>query len=157
MTTALPALPHATLRTVSLREESQSIHVHLPGCVGRNIFHFRRSKDPLFYESSTYIVPDYPREVSDSQLEIAFAVTLPSSVTLVSGVVDYFIPQSTLLSLGLELSPVLAELSGAYIIGMSAYKPTDLPITASLWSQIGVQVTVPSVLLGLIGIILLIG
>lgn len=67
-----------------------------------------------------------------------------------SGVTDYFIPQSTLLSLGLKLSPVLAELSGAYIIGMSAYKPTEVPTAPSIWSQVAIGIAVPSALLGLI-------
>ena len=86
-------------------------------------------------------------------MEIAFAVTIPFSLTLVPGETDYFVPQSTLLSLGLNLSPLLAESTGAYVIGISAYQPREDQSPASLWSQIRVGVTVPSVIL----ILLLLG
>lgn len=59
-------------------------------------------------------------------------------------------PQSTLLSLGLELSRVLADLSGAYIIGISAYQPRKVPTTTSIWTQVAVGIAIPSALLGLI-------
>lgn len=107
----------------------------------------RRSEDVIFDETSTYIIPGYPQRLSDSQIEIAFAVIVPFSVTLTSDTVDYFIPQSTLLTLGLELSPVLAELSRAYIIGISAYQPTTQQRSPSLWSQIGAAVTISSILI----------
>ena len=110
----------------------------------------RRSDDVIFDASSVYVIPEYPNALGDTQMEIAFAVTLPFSLTLVSGATDYFIPQSTLLSLGLDLSPVLAETTGAYIIGISAYQPRAESSPASLWSQIGVAVTVPSVILTLL-------
>ena len=100
-----------------------------------------------------YIIPEFPKGLDDSEMEIAFAVTIPVSLSLVSGVTDHFIPQSALLSLSLNLSPVLAESTGAYIIGISAYQPRTEESSPSLWSQIWVGVTVPSLIL----LLLLIG
>ena len=111
------------------------------------ITHCRRSVDVLFDESNVHIIPDYPQAVSEQQMEIAFAVGLPSSVTVVEGVSEHVIPQSTLLLIALQLSPVLAELSGAYVIGISAYQTTGPPSTADNMSQIVSGVVVPSVLL----------
>lgn len=79
-------------------------------------------------------------------MEIAFAVGLPSSVTVMEGVTEHVIPQSTLLLIALQLSPVLAELSGAYVIGISAYQTTEPPSTDNM-SQIVSGIVVPSVLL----------
>ena len=82
-------------------------------------------------------------------MEIAFAVTIPFSVTLTSDTSNYFIPQSTLLSLGLELSPLLAESTGAYIIGISAYRPVKEGRATSPWPLV-VGVTIPSLILTLL-------
>ena len=92
-----------------------------------------------------HIVPDYPQELNQNQIEIAFAVALPAFVTLQPNVTHHFIPQSTLLLVGLQLSPVLATLSGSYIIGISAYKPTPPQD-----SQIVTGIAIVFTLLGLI-------
>ena len=118
-----------------------------------NIQSYRRTEDEgdvIFNENSTYIIPDYPQAVGDTQIEVAFAVSLPLTVALLAGATEYFIPQQTLLSVGLELSPVLAELSGAYIIGISAYQPTQAPTTVSKLLLIGAGIVVPLLLIVLI-------
>ena len=72
-----------------------------------------------------HVVPGYPQSLNENQIEIAFAVAIPASVTLQSNVTHRFIPQSTLLLVGLQLSPVLATSSGSYIIGISVYQPAQ--------------------------------
>ena len=112
--------------------------------VSHNAIHLRQSEDAIFDESSTYIIPDYPQALSDSKIEIAFAVAIPAFITLTPDTANHFIPQSTLLSMGPQLSSVLAELSGAYIVGMSVYLPTR-DEGRSDWSQFGITLTVLSV------------
>ena len=75
-----------------------------------SFLHRRDSETIVFTLDDVLLLPDYPRAIDDS-LEVGYA--LVHSVGLV--------PQATLLSISIEMSPVLAERTGANVVGIGPW------------------------------------
>lgn len=84
----------------------------------------------VFTLADILLLPDFPRAIGNS-LEVGFGLSFPyPSVGLV--------PQATLLSITLEMSPVLAERTGTYVVGISVWvaDPEERGLAAILGTAI---------------------
>ena len=97
-----------------------------------------------FTADNVMILPGYPQAIANS-LEVAFALRLPDDVTVVDLSKPALVPQSTLLTIGLDMTVPLAERTGVYVVGISAYEPPAPPTSNNLPLVLGT--VVPSVLL----------
>ena len=73
----------------------------------------RDSHTVVFTPSDILLLPGYPRAIGSS-LEVGFGLSFPDPS---AGLV----PQATLLSISLAMSPALAERTGTYVVGISVW------------------------------------
>ena len=97
-----------------------------------------------FSADHVLILPGYPQDIADS-LSVAFALRLPDDIVIADLSRPALVPQSTLLTIGLDMTVPLAERTGVYVVGISAYEPPVTPTSDKVPLILGT--VIPSVLL----------
>ena len=118
--------------------------------VANPVFLICRKRDtsgPQFSTDDVMILPGYPQAIADA-LEVAFTLRLPDGVTLADLSQPALVPQSALLTIGLDMTVPLAERTGVYVVGISVYEPPALPSSNKLPLILGTAVPAGLVLLG---------
>lgn len=90
----------------------------------------------MFTPDDVLLLPDYPQVLEDS-LEVGYA--LLHSVGLV--------PQATLLSISIEMSPVLAERTGANVVGIGVWVAASEEEEGGLTTALGTAIPATVILL----------
>ena len=101
-----------------------------------SFLHRRDSETVVFTPNDVLLLPDYPQAIGDS-LEVGYA--LVHSVGLV--------PQATLLSISIEMSPVLAERTGANVVGIGAWVAVSEEEGGGLNTALGTAIPATVILL----------
>ena len=101
-----------------------------------SFLHRRDSETVVFTPDDVLLLPDYPRAIGDS-LEVGYA--LVHSVGLV--------PQATLLSISIEMSPVLAERTGANVVGIGIWVAVSEEEGGGLNTALGTAIPATVILL----------
>ena len=90
----------------------------------------------MFTPDDVLLLPDYPRVLEDS-LEVGYA--LVHSVSLV--------PQAALLSISIEMSPVVATRTGANVVGIGVWVAVSEEEEGGLTTALGTAIPATVILL----------
>ncbi len=75
---------------------------------------------------------------------MAFTLSIPDSYTLLGGLTTPLVPQATLLTICLGMSPSLVEDTGAYVLAISVYEPPGQVSRSSVDQELILGITIPA-------------